>query len=94
MDEQKKAERIIEKATGENTEEGSEQETGSIIDRANVAAERLKLENDRREALLKREEENKAIDQLSGRSEKSPDIEPKQSEGLDYLNEFKDNLLK
>ncbi len=58
MEEDKKTidEKTKEEPTSDNTGEGIQQETTSELDRADSIAERQKRENDRREALLTREE--------------------------------------
>ena len=74
--EEKKAEKILSGGTEGNNDNGNEPEAGTLIDRANSAAERLKAENDRKEVLLKREEELAARRALGGETKNAPDKAP------------------
>ena len=55
--------------------------------------DRLKVENDRAEAILKRNEELVARNLLGGKSDAGiQPVVPKQEEGLEYLKKFKDQI--
>lgn len=90
MDEEKKAERAIEKGAGNDTEDGNKPKAGSIVAEANSAAERLAAENERMEANIKMLQELNVINQLSGKATKSPEEEKKGPEGLDYIKSLQE----
>ena len=91
MDENKKAEGIIEKKADGDTETGDKFSTSSLVEQADAAAERLARENDRKEALLRREEELMARKALGGISEGPAQPEPPKEE---TPKEFKDKFMK
>lgn len=90
MNEEKKAERIIEKKAGEDSEAGDKSETNSLIERADAAAERLEKANAEKKALLDREEAIMAKQALGGRSEINKPEKPKELTD----REFKEKFLK
>lgn len=90
MNEEKKAERIIEKKAGEDTDAGNQPDASSIVERADAAAERLEKANEERRALLEREEKIMARKALGGDSTISKP-EPKKEE---TPAEFKARFLR
>lgn len=90
MDEEKKAERIIEKKAGDDSDSGDKSSANSIVERADAAAERLAKENERLEANIRRQEELMAKQTLGGRSEISKPEKPKELTD----REFKEKFLK
>lgn len=89
VNEDKKAEKIISKTAGEDSDEGDKSTAGSVIDRAHEAADRLKAENDRKEALLDREEQMAAKKLLGGLSS-GPSKQPVKEETPE---EYKNRVL-
>ncbi len=91
MDAEKKAERIIEKKAGGDSDDGNKPSASSIVEQADAAAERLGKENERLEANIRRQEELMAKQALGGRS-----LAPSQPEKPKELTdrEFKDKFLK
>jgi len=56
------------KGTDANSNKGNESQDRTLVDEANDAAQKLKAENDRRESLLKREQELEARRILGGQT--------------------------
>ena len=77
--------------TGTDTPKGDDTQTGSLIDRADASAKRLKAENDRKEELLKREEEIVARRRLGGETEGAPQEAVKKEE---TPAEYKDRVMR
>ena len=90
MDAEKKAERIIEKKAGGDSDAGNTSEANSIVERADAVAERLAKENDRAEAINRRTEELMAKQALGGRSIIQQPEKPKELTD----REFKEKFLK
>ena len=88
MNEEKKAERIIEKKAGEDSEDGNKPDASSIVERADFAAERLAKENERMEANIRRQEELVAKQTLGGRSEISKPEKPKDLTDREFWGKF------
>lgn len=85
MNEEKK-----EQNTSADTREGNQQQSNSIVERADAAAERLGKENERLEANLRRQEEIMARQTLGGRSVIGQPEKPKE----ETPSEFKEKFLK
>jgi len=68
MDEEKKAERIIEKAATKDPGDGVQQKAVSPVEQAKQTLEELRAENSRREEILRREEDLAARHALGGDS--------------------------
>ena len=66
MNETKEVQGNAQKQSGTNINDGNNSTSSSLIEQADAAAERLAKENDRREALLAREEEIEARRRLGG----------------------------
>jgi len=91
--EEQKAKEEKTEETAENDDEGSESTTTPLIKSANTAADRLKAENDRREKILKREEELQARRALGGESSGTPnDEKPKEETPEEYAARIKEEL--
>ena len=80
--------------TPENTDEGIQSKTISELDRADQIAERQKRENDRREALLTREEALAARRAVGGMSEAGQAPVKKEISDEDYANQVMSGELK
>lgn len=72
----------------ENSKEGVQPEERTIVDDANEAAERLKAENDRKEALIKKEEELAARRALGGKTAGPQKEEKKEKTDAEFKDEF------
>ena len=82
MDEEKKS---PEEKPTENSDDGVQSKVPEAVRLADEAREKLKVENDRREALLQREEELAAHKQLGGDSEAGIETEkPKEDSDKEY----------
>ena len=68
MDEEKRAEKTIEKTAAIDTETGNKPAATSIVEQAKLAAEGLAKENTRMEENLRRQEELKARETLGGQT--------------------------
>lgn len=79
--------------TEANKGDGYQSSTPSQIDEANSVVERLRLENDRKEALLKREENMRANDILSGRATQSQKEEPKKMSNAEYVRSLERGIV-
>ena len=88
MDEEKN------KQATEDTGEGLQSETVTELDRADQIAERLKRENDRREALLTREEALEARRAVGGRAEAgSQPVKAPEMTDVEYYEKAKSGKL-
>lgn len=85
MDENQTTEGKEQTTSTENQTEGDKPREGTIVDKANEAAERLKLENDRKEKLLLKEEELESRRILGGKSGISQPREKEEISNQDYL---------
>ena len=91
--EEKKAEESI-SSTGDNPK-GNESETGSLIEQANAAAERLELANAKKEELMRIEEEMKAKAMLGGKSPAgSMPQKPKELTPEEYANAYAEGKIQ
>ncbi len=88
MNDEKKAERIIEKKAGADIEDGDKRSANSIVELADAAAERLAKENERYEANIRRQEEIMAKQVLGGRSEARQPEKPKELTDREFVQEF------
>jgi len=85
MDDKKETQ---EQGTPEDTKEGVQSETVTELDRADQIAERQKRENDRREALLTREEALEARRAVGGQSEAgTQEVKPKEQTPKEYAED-------
>jgi len=91
MDEEKKAERVIEKKAAEDSDDGDKPSASSIVERADAAAERLAKENERIEANIRRQEELMAKQALGGVSSGPGKKEPPRE---DTPAEIKEKFLR
>ena len=94
MNDEKKAERIIEKTAGADDEAGNKSSANSIVERADASAERLAKENERYEANIRRQEELMAKQTLGGRSEYVKPEPKKELAGKELINEFMKGNIK
>ena len=94
MNEEKKAERIIEKKAGEDTGDGNKSSASSIVEQADLAAERLALQNEKMEANIRRQEELMAKQTLGGRSEISKPEKPKEDTDREFYKKFLKGEIK
>lgn len=90
MNEEKKAERAIEKKAAEDIGDGNKPKASSVIEQANEAADRLERANQKREELLKKEEALLAKRVLGGKSEGKEEEKPKE----ETPQEYKDKVLR
>lgn len=77
--------------SGTDSNRGDQPETTPVIERANQAAKELRTENDRKEGLLKKEEQLQARRSLGGESS-GLQSEPKSPE--ETAQEIKDKAVK
>ena len=88
MDEEKKAERTIEKTAATDTETRDKPKATSIVEQANLAAERMEAANAKMEELVNRQEEATAKQMLGGRSEAGQPPVEKEETPADFKNKF------
>ena len=88
MNEEKKTERFNEKETSGDTGTGDKSSASSIVEQADLAAERLAKENERFEANIRRQEEIMAKQTLGGRSEISKPEPVKQLTDNEFYKKF------
>jgi len=92
-DEEKQIEGIEKTEPKENSNEGDNSTSPSIIERADAAAERLEKANKEYKILIARQEELVAKQALGGFSSGPREPEqPKQPEGLEYLKQVKKSI--
>jgi len=91
MDEEKKAERVIEKKAVDDIDDGDKPSASSIVERADAAAERLEKASAEYKALIRRQEELMAKQALGGISSGPGKKEPPKEE---TPAEFKEKFLK
>ena len=84
MDEEKDIKDTKKETKPNDTTEGFQSETISELDRADQIAERQKRENDRREALLQREESLEARRKIGGVTEAGQTQKPKEETPKEY----------
>ena len=85
VNEEKKAEKVIEKSTTTDSGTGDKPTAPSIVEQAKSAAERMEAANEKREALLAREEELEARRTLGGQSTGAAQVEkPKEDTPKEY----------
>lgn len=88
-------ENTLQNNSEKNSSNGNKPENLSPIERAEQAAERFKQENDRRERLLREEQELRANDMLSGRAVQSPVQEQIKAESnQDYVKKVMTGEIK
>ncbi len=75
-----------EEPTSDNNGGGVQQDTITELDRADQIAERLKRENDRKEALLNREESLEARRRVGGVAEAGQQQKPKEETPKEYAD--------
>lgn len=80
--------------TNENSNNGKTSEKPSMVDEAEKAAGLMKIENDRKEELLKREEELQAKKILGGKSEAGSVEEKKEETPKEYKDKVMANDLE
>jgi len=91
MDEEKKAEKAIEKTAVKDTDEGDKPKATTIVEQANEAAKRMETANTKREELIRQEQDIDAKRALGGETEGAkPEEKPKELTDVEY----KDAVMK
>ena len=91
MDEKKETEDTKEEATASDNNEGNQSKEVGLVDKANIAAERLEAANKKQEEILQRQEEFAAKQLLSGRTDAGD--RPVKKEPLSD-KEYSDKVMK